>query len=383
MTIGIDITPLLFEGSGVAKYTYNLVKNLLLLDKKNQYKLFFVSQKSKKNFPFLKEFEALGAKIYYFKIPFNLLMFFWQKLDIFPIEWFIGKIDLFYANDFLRSPSKIKTLTTVHDLTWKLYPNYHTQMIIDAHQKKIEKTIKYGDLIIVDSKNTKKDLLKLYPQIDKDKVEVIYPGIGEEFKKIMDKKKVEKGLKKYLNLNFSLSTFNFLLYVGAIEPRKNLDIAIKVFHRLITAKPKPIPYKDLYFLIVGKAGWKNEKIFKLVKDLKLEDKVIFIGYVDDCDLPAIYSSAKLTFYLSSYEGFGLPPLESLSCGTPVIAGKNSSMKETLPNEFLVYEKNEKEVYKKAINFLSNPPKINFKKIKEKFSWNIAVKNLKEIIEKIT
>ncbi|MCX7956256.1 MAG: glycosyltransferase, partial [Patescibacteria group bacterium] len=184
MTIGIDITPLLFWGSGVAKYTYNLVKNLLLINKKNKYKLFFVSLKPSKNYPFLQEFKNLGAQIYHYHLPFKTLQIFWQKLNIFPIEWFIGKIDVCYANDFLRSPSKTKTITTIHDLTWKIYPQYHTNEVIKAHEIKLKKTIKYGDTIIVDSENTKNDLLRLYPQIDKNKVFVIYPGVDERFKTI-------------------------------------------------------------------------------------------------------------------------------------------------------------------------------------------------------
>jgi len=139
---------------------------------------------------------------------------------------------------------------------------------------------------------------------------------------------------------------------------------------------------DTKFLIIGKAGWKNEEIFQLVKDLKIEDKVIFLGYVEDKDLPYFYSGAKLTFYLSSYEGFGLPPLESLACGTPVIAGDNSSMKETLPKDFLVDEKNKEEVYKKVIEILEKKPKIESEKIKQKFSWQKSAKNIVSLFEKI-
>ena len=137
---------------------------------------------------------------------------------------------------------------------------------------------------------------------------------------------------------------------------------------------------DTKFLIIGKAGWKNEKIFQLIKDLKLEDKVIFLGYVEDKDLPYFYSGAKITFYLSSYEGFGLPPLESLACGTPVIAGDNSSMKETLPRQFLVNEKDEEEIYKKIIEILEKKPKINFEKIKKNFSWKKTVRKIFSLIK---
>lgn len=375
MKIGIDITPLLFSGSGVANYTYNFVKNLLLIDKKNQYKLFFVSTKNKSNYQFLKELETLGGKIIYYQIPFKVLEFLWQKNNLIPVDWLIGKTDVFYANDYLRSPSKTKTITTVHDLTWKIYPDYHTKDVIKAHQKKLEKTIKYKDTIIVDSYNTKTDLLKYYPQINKDNIYVIYPGVGDNFKPIKDKEKIKKVLKKYLTFNFSLLTFNFLLYVGAIEPRKNLDLSIKLFHQLINLKK----YSHYKFLIVGKAGWKNEKIYQLTSQLGLENKVIFVGYVKDEDLPYFYNGAKLTLYLSSYEGFGLPPLESLSCGTPVLASDNSSMKETLPYRYLVNIKNEKEVFEKLINLLGKKIDVNYQDIKNKFQWKNFAKEFLKLI----
>ncbi len=379
MTIGIDITPLLFWGTGVANYTYQLVKNLLKIDKKNQYKLFFASLKNKNYYPFLEEFKNLGAKIYHYKIPFKLLEFLWQKNNLIPVDRLIGKCDLIYANDYLRSPSKTKTITTIHDLTWKLFPEYHTKTVISAHEKKLEKTIKYSDEIIVDSENTKKDLLRLYPQINNQKVHVIYPGISEAFKPIKNQKKIEEVIKKYLK-SFKFHVSSFILYVGAIEPRKNLDLAIEVFNQFISPKHKqPVRLtkkpdrlnNDWHFFIIGRAGWKNEKIFQLVKNLKLENRVHFLGFVDDDDLPYFYSGAKLTLYLSSYEGFGLPPLESLACDTPVLAGNNSSMKETLDKQFLVDIKNREKILEKMTQLIFTPPKINFLKIKEKFSWQNA------------
>ena len=365
MLIGIDISMLVYQGSGVANYTYNLVKNLLDFDKKNTYKLFYSSfRRPKETKEKLKEFKKLGAKVYDFPFPPFLLKLFWNKLHLFPIEWFIGKVDVFHSSDFLRPPTSktVKNITTIHDLTWKLYPEYHTKDVIYAHEKKLEKTIKYNDEIIVDSENTKNDLLKLYPQIKEEKAHVIYPGVGEHFRKIEDKKSIEKVIKKYLK-SYKLQVTSYTLYVGAIEPRKNLDVAIKVFYKLLNTKYLIL---DTKFLIIGRAGWKNEKIFQLVKDLKLEDKVIFLGYVEDKDLPYFYSGALLTFYLSSYEGFGLPPLESLACGTPAIAGNNSSMKEILPKEFLVDEKDEDEVYKKVLDILKLK---NLPKLKKDFSWN--------------
>lgn len=400
MTIGIDATMMVYQGSGVANYTYNLVKNLLLIDKKNQYKIFYSSfRKPKETLKKLEEFKKIGAKVYIYHLPPKFLNLIWGKLHILPIDLFIGKCDVIFLSDFLRPPvlnKKTKCITTIHDLTWKLYPEYHTKEVIEAHTIKLEKTIKYGDEIIVDSENTKNDLLKLYPQVDKNKVHVIYPGVEERYKEKLkvksQKSKVgEEKLKiifeKYLKNNirstpalnriYSDSGFyvpRYILYVGAIEPRKNLDIAIKTFANLIKNKE----FINLKFFIIGRAGWKNEKIFSLVKDLHLEDKVIFLGYVEDEDLPVFYQNALATIYLSEYEGFGLPPVESAYCETPVLLYKNSSLKELFTDDY-PYAKKEEEL--KTLEYLIKN-KINPKKyLKHDFSYKKTAQEFLKLITK--
>ncbi len=351
MIIGIDISMLVYRGSGVANYTYNLVKNLLKYDKENEYRLFYSSLRRPKNFYYLDEFRKLGAKVYGYRFPPRVLKFLWNRRHFLPVECLIGKVDVYHSSDFLRPPllKGTRGITTIHDLTWKIYPEYHTLDIVEAHERKMQKTIKYKDTIIVDSYNTKRDLYKYYPQVKKsNKVYVIYPGIDERFRPIKDKAKIKKVLKKY-KVEYPK---RYLLYVGAIEPRKNLDTAIKVFNQLIKDKN----YSDFEFLIVGRAGWKNEKIFQLVKDLGLEKKIRFVGFVEDEDLPYFYNAAKVLIYLSKYEGFGLPPLEALACGIPVLAGKNSSLKEILPENYLVDSDCENPAFEKLIFLLkTNKP----------------------------
>ena len=383
MTIGIDITMLIYAGSGVANYTFNLVKSLLEIDKKNEYRLFYSSFRRPKNFYYLEELKKAGGKVYEYLFPPSLLKIIWGKLNIIPIEWFTGKVDVFFFSDFLRPPllPETKGITTIHDLTWKLFPEYHEERIIVAHEKKIEKTIKYHDTIIVDSQNTKQDLLKLYPQIDKNKVNVIYPGIGEQFKPINDKKKTKKILQKYsisFSTTYPLQPTPFLLYVGAIEPRKNLVRSIEVFSELI----KDDRFSNFKFIIAGRAGWKNEDVFQTIKRFGLKDKVKFIGFVDDEDLPYLYNAASLTVYLSTYEGFGLPPLESLACGTKVIAGNNSSLKETINPEFLVDINDKNKILEKMKYLLENKIEINSKDIQDRFNWQESAKKFLEIIDSI-
>ncbi|EKE14636.1 MAG: group 1 glycosyl transferase, partial [uncultured bacterium] len=194
-------------------------------------------------------------------------------------------MDVFYFSDFSRSPllSGTKGITTVHDLVWKIYPQYHEQKIVKAHSIKLEKTINHGDTIIVDSMSTKKDLVKYFPKINKEKIQVVYPGIGEQFKTVNNDKELKNILKKY-RINFG---DKFFLYVGAIEPRKNLVLAINIFNELI----KDNKFSDFKFIITGRAGWKNENVYQSIKQLGLENKVRFTGFVVDEDLPYLYNAA--------------------------------------------------------------------------------------------
>jgi len=372
MKIGIDISQLNYEGTGVANFTYNLVKNLLAADKKNEYRLFYASF-HKFNLPALFEFEKLGAKIYRYPIPHKVLHFLWGKQSLLPIDLLTGRVEVFLFSDYLRPPTfyKTKGVTVIHDLIWKLFPEKHNDEIIRFQELKIKKTIENGDMIVTDSECTKNDLLKLYQQINKNKVHVIYPGISENFRPINDKEKTKEVLKKY-EINYPS---NFLLYVGAIEPRKNLDKSIEVFAQLIKDKK----YRNFDFLIAGRAGWRKENVYQKVRDLQLEDKVKFIGFVDDEDLPYLYSTASLTVYLSAYEGFGLPPLESLACGIKVIVGDNSSLKETIDKEFLVDVNDKNKILEKMKYLLNNKIKINAKEVQDKFNWSKSARKFLEII----
>jgi len=371
MKIGFDISMLVYVGSGVATYTYNLVKNLLLIDKKNEYHLFYSSLRRPKNFYYLDKLKELGAKIHSCHFPPRLMKLWWGKWHIVPIELFTGKMDYFHTSDFLRPPllKGTKGITTVHDLTWKLFPRWHTEEVVKAHKRKLAKTIKYGDIIVCPSQNTKKDLLKFYPQAKKNnKIFVIPEGVDERFKSIKDKKLINKVLKKYKIKQ------PYLVYVGAIEPRKNLKRLIRAFDLLLKT------HHSLSLVIGGRAGWKNQDIFQLVKDLALEKKVIFTGFIEDQDLPIIYSVAECCCYVSLYEGFGLPPLEAQACGCPVVASNVASLPEVLGDSaILVNPKNESKIKEGILAVLLKKSGDKISDNYQKFTWQKTAESFLNVI----
>jgi glycosyltransferase involved in cell wall biosynthesis len=175
------------------------------------------------------------------------------------------------------------------------------------------KLIRDSDRIIADSYNTKKDIVNYYG-VREEKISVIHLGASRGYRQL-ENQIVESVRSKY-HLNFP-----FVLFIGTIEPRKNIPVLLKAFS--ICKKKLP----ELKLVIVGQKGWKYHAVFTTITNLHLQNDVLFLQYVPHEDLPAIYNAAELFVYPSLYEGFGLPPLEAMQCGVPVITSNTSSLPE--------------------------------------------------------
>jgi len=251
-------------------------------------------------------------------------------------------------------------IITIHDLIPVLYPQYVGK--IYSLQAKIHypMAIRSASKIITVSKHTKNDIIRLY-NIPESKIEVIYECFSDKFipASTDDKNRVRA---KY-NLNNP-----YILFVGAIEPKKNIELLIRAFY--LCQKEN----MNFQLVIVGKRAWKFESIFNLVDKLKLHHKIKFLNFVPYEDLPALYSAAEVFVFPSRYEGFGLPPLEAMKCGTPVITSNMSSLPEIVgKNGLMVNPDDEKQLAKSILNILSDPElqkKFSTYSLKraELFSW---------------
>ncbi len=365
MKIGIDVSPAINEQAGVGRYSYNLVKNLLNIDHTNQYYFFncFVRDPDgikKKKLAFL---DKPNSKVKNYYLPGKIKELMWKNPFISPINLLLGKVDIFHGLNFLSIPSCVKsTVVTVYDLAFMKFPEQVTKGYTEYFTKASKKAVLKSDIIISISQSTKNDLIELL-QVPKEKIKVVYLGVEDYFFINKTSEEQEKIAKKY-NL-----PQEYILYVGTLEPRKNLVGLIKAFSLL----DKNI--QDKYRLVIaGKKGWLYDQIFQKVKDFNLEDKVIFTGFILDSDLPSIYQGAKIFVLPSFYEGFGLPILEAMASGTPVISSNISSTPEIVGNGgILINPYSPKEItqaIKKIISDqelyerLKNKGKIQAKK----FSW---------------
>lgn len=325
MRIAIDISQIVYEGTGVATYTRNLVESLLRLDKKNEYILFGVA------FRHVNILETFFTKVQQIRpgvlkkfvlLPPRLMNIIWNSWHIFPVETLLGPIDIFHSSDWTAPPSRAKKVTTIHDLVVYTFPQTSDSYIISTQKKRLEWVKKENDCIISDSYATRDDIMR-FLKIPKQKIHVLYPGISKEFTP-QPTDEVERVKRKYALFD------DYLLSVGTMEPRKNLPILFDAFaefetHSLIKALRKPIE-----LIVAGKGGWGGEKHSsgKFVR---------FLGFVHQNDLPALYSGASAFIYPSLYEGFGLPILEAMACGCPVITSQRGSLRELVDGHGLTID----------------------------------------------
>ncbi|MBN1898147.1 MAG: glycosyltransferase family 4 protein [Spirochaetes bacterium] len=297
MRIGIHATyAALKNKTGVGYYTYHLIHHLALLDRENEYFLFY----NKKTIG-PQSFLRIKNKNFHQLLFYPRLFFFnpW-KLDIFHEPAF----------RFLK-PVKARSVVTIHDITSVFPDSFMSEKFRKKANRKLHKSIYNSDRIIAVSHNTKKDIINHFP-VPPDKINVVYHGIGEEYR-------IESGKKAraYLHKRYGLKG-DFLLFVGSIETRKNIANMIMAY---LNAKIN----KKIKLVLVGGKGYGWEFLSQLIGNVK--EDVIHFPYIPGNELVWFYNSAEALVFPSFYEGFGLPVLEAMACGIPVITSNNSSLAE--------------------------------------------------------
>jgi glycosyltransferase involved in cell wall biosynthesis len=352
MKIAIDVSQMCYAGTGVARYVYGLTEALL---------------KAKTNHEFVLYAGTLRQRLYFKKLmqtaPWNKAS--WRILPLppkftgtafnllpFRAEWLVGKVDVFHSSDWSEVSAKCPSVTTVHDLVFRKYPETVAPLILRIQTQRLKKIAKNNAHIIVDSMSTRNDLEKMYG-ISKERITVIYPGISSSYKP-QSKKEIDRVKKKY-NL-----PDKFVLSVGTQEPRKNLE-------RLSLATQKTA----LPLVVVGKHGWGQE--------------TQTLGFVPDTDLPAIYGAASVFAYPSLYEGFGFPVLEAMACGTPVVTSNNSSLPEVAGSAGVLVDPLSVDAIASGIKTaLKNAANLTKKGLAQSklFTWDATAKQTLEVYEKI-
>jgi glycosyltransferase involved in cell wall biosynthesis len=325
MRIGVDVSSVTAARSGVGNYAYSLVKHLGKLDAANEYVLFCNSFSNQEKCQLLN-FNRTNVRVINPRIPNDLLKPLWWYLRFPPIDLLIGRVDLFHSTGEMPPPCwKSRCIDTIHDVTPLRFPEFHTAQNLLASQRKYARAAKKADLVLTNSENSRQDIIK-YLGIAPERVRAIYLGVEPEFQPIREKTRIEPVLQKYGIKG------PYILFVGNLEPRKNLIRLIEAYDWL--RRTHSVSHK---LVLCGGKGWLYEDIFQRARRSPFSEDIVFTGYAPAGELPVLMSAADVFVYVSLYEGFGLPVLEAMACATPVIASNVSSLPEVVADAGLLVD----------------------------------------------
>jgi glycosyltransferase involved in cell wall biosynthesis len=366
--IGIDCTAALRQGGGIGRYTGGLVQALARLDRQNEYVLFVAGRPSGP----LLELSSAHPNFHLKAAPlsdrfFNII---WQRLRLpLPVEAFSGPLDIFHSPDFVLPPlRRARAILTVHDLSFMRVPQCADPALRAYLSQAVPRSISRADHVLADSQSTRRDLIELLA-VPADKITVVPAGVGDNFRRVTDEERLA-----YVRRRYEL-TPRFILGLSTLEPRKNFVGLIRAFARLSASGYAG----DL--VIAGGRGWMYEPIFAEVEQQKLAGRVHFPGFVADADLPALYTLADLLAFPSFYEGFGLPVLEAMACGTPVICADNSSLPEVAGEAALMVGAGDTEALVEGIRRLLADEELRRQLVQrglaqvKNFTWQEAARKL--------
>lgn len=312
MKIGFDAKRFFLNQTGLGNYSRDLVKGVLELEEENEYFLFTPDGEIDLKTRFLKEHS--NTKIIKPKGLYKKFKSYWRSVRL-EKELLKNEVELFHGLSHeipkKNKLSKIKYVTTIHDLIFLRYPENYGKIDRGIYKKKVEYACANSDVIIAISEQTKRDLIE-FLKVPEDKIKVVYQSCATSFGHQSDYRYKELVRKKY-NL-----PENYILYVGTIEKRKNLVALVEAIGKSNTQLP---------LVAVGKQTDYTKEVIEKINEYKLGSQVALLQNVNFLDLPSIYQSANLFVYPSFFEGFGIPVLEALYSQVPVIAATGSCLEE--------------------------------------------------------
>ena len=333
MRVAIDYTPAIRQGAGIGRYTRGLVAGLADSDQENEYVLFCAGgTPSRKEWP--PNFVVRRSAI-----PSRWLTLGWHRMGLpIPAEILTGECDLYHSPDFVLPPlRRARGVVTVHDLTFMRLPGCADPGLRTYLNRSVPKAVRAARHVLADSWNTRNDLIDLL-QVSPGKVSVVLGAVDATFSRVEDPTRLHLARARY-----GLPP-RFIISVGTLEPRKNYPRLVSAY--ALMQRKTAFPH---HLVIVGRPGWLYEEVHERVRTEGVGEHVHFLGFVPDRDLPALYTLADLMVFPSLYEGFGIPPLEAMACGTPVVSSNNSSLPESVGSAALTANAEDTEAIADAIS----------------------------------
>ena len=367
MRIAIDYTPAVKQGAGIGRYTRGLVATLAEIDRQNHYVLLVVGNRN--GYPDRQDWPP-NFSLRRVRFPHRLLTLAWHRLGLpLPAETFTGSVDIFHSPDFVLPPLRgARGIITIHDLAFMRVPECADPGLRAYLSQVVPKSAQRCDHILADSTSTRQDIIELLG-VPPERISVVPAGVEPRFLPVSDREELERVRRSY-----SLDE-PFVLSLGTLEPRKNYVHLIEAHAQMRQAMPSAPR-----LLIAGGRGWLFEDILATAERYG-DMNVRLLGYVPDDDLPALYTQATLFAFPSLYEGFGLPPLEAMACGTPVVCSDRSSLPETVGDAALMVDAEDTSALATAMQRLLEDSQLRADMIRKglaqagRFTWDKSARKL--------
>ena len=318
--IGFDATSALTQGGGIGRYTRELIQALVAEAPGLHFKLFTARSPASSPVP---DSLPTASNVTRHRAPLDerwlYRMWYRGRIPI-PVQTITGRLDLFHSPDFVLPfvSGHVPTLLTVHDLSFIRYPETFPARLTAYLNRTVPWSVARATHILADSVSTRNDLKSLW-NVPDEKVTVLYSGVNERFRRVPDE------VQSAVRARYDLGETPVILSLGTVQPRKNYEFLVRAFEPVSRQAPHSL-------IIVGAKGWLDEGLSAEIERLQLAGRVRITGFVADEDLPALYSAADLFVFPSLYEGFGLPILEAMACGVPVITSNSSSLPEVITRD---------------------------------------------------
>ncbi|MGG4405947.1 glycosyltransferase family 1 protein [Geobacillus stearothermophilus] len=370
--MNIIVNAILFHEKprGVGRYLNNLLKNLALIDKKNNYYIYYA--------PWMKEYEFLDIQQDNFtficvKVPKNKLLRNLYQAFVFPFIILKHNPDLLHIPD--TSPvffTTCKTISTIHDLAEFHVPEKYSKIQSKIRKFIVKNQLKNSHHVLTVSHYSKNDMLKLLRK-PSEKISVVYNGV--------DYKKFNKQV--YNNLPKVASQKKYFLYVGELERTKNVSCIVNAYSLL----PSNIK-EDYHLILVGRKGNDFRNIYNLVQEKKIQSKVHFLDYVSDLELVSLYNNCVAFIFPSIFEGFGLPVLEAMACEAPVLCSNASCLPEIAGDAAMLFNPYDVNDLSNKMELIIKRPDLSHKLIENglkrvrEFCWKTCAKNTLDVYMKV-
>ncbi len=343
MIIGVDGTCLQGVRTGVGWYLTHLLEALSHVLEEDKVYVWMNNPTSEERARVSENRFIVVSATHY---PMAALKLTWNTLGTPAMDSLVGRpADVYFYPNYLPLPQKQgKKVLFVHDLTFLTNPDLASQESIKTLGSQLEKQEEKADLILTCSEYNRHEMIKHFPHLSESKIRVIPHGLGEPFRKPSAPDRVKAVREKH---HFSNPYF---LYVGTLEPRKNL---LRLVHAFLLFKQKSETRHEL--ILAGPKGWIGEEFMQFILSPQLADKVRWLDYVQEEDMPGLYSGADAFVFPSLKEGFGMPLLEAMGCGVPVLCSNSAAIPEVVGDAAWMMDPSNVNDWSMAMNRIATEP----------------------------